>query len=100
LQLDGALHCIDGARKFDEQAVARRTYDASTELGDCGFDDYCAKILEASERSGFIGCHQTRIACHISGYNRCKPPWLPLHGRSSYCINIVAEKASKSETFV
>ena len=83
LCLDGALHSVDGAREFHQQAVARRAHHSALELGDLGIDDLRAQRLETRERPRFICPHQARIAGDIRRQDRRKPSLLPHHAWSS-----------------
>jgi hypothetical protein len=65
-----AAHCIDDARKFDQEAVASGLDDAAAVLGDLRIDKLAAQRLEAFERALLVRPHQPRIPCHIGGKDR------------------------------
>src|SRR5262249_49859484 len=72
LNLDGAAHCIDDARKLDQHAVASSLDDAPVMLGDFRIDQLATMRLQAVERAFLIRPHQPRVARHIGGQDRGK----------------------------
>jgi hypothetical protein len=85
LDLGGAAHGIDNARKFGQQPVAGGFDDAAVVLSDLRVDQLPAVRLEAFERALLIRPHQARIACHIGGEDRSETA-----GRGHYSSGIPA----------
>jgi hypothetical protein len=70
LDLDGAPHRIDDARKLHQHAVARGLDDAAAMPADLWVDELAAMGLQAFERALFVCSHQPRIARHIGSEDR------------------------------
>jgi len=74
LPSDGAAHSLDDARKFGQEAVARRLEDAAAMRGDRRVDQLGAQQLQPRQRALLVDAHQPRIARHIGGKDRSKAP--------------------------
>jgi hypothetical protein len=85
LQLDSAAHRIYHAGKFDQQPITGRFHDAPVVLGDFRVDQFAAVSLETSKRPLLVHSHQSAVACHIGGNDRCKLAFdaLGRHGETS-----------------
>ncbi len=70
LDLDGAAHRIDDARKFHQHAVAGGLDDAPVMLPDFRVDELAAMRLQAVEGAFLVRSHQPRITRHIGGEDR------------------------------
>jgi hypothetical protein len=62
---DGAAHRLDGARKVDQQAVARTLDDAAAMRGDMGLDQLAQMRLEEAQRAFLVMAHQPAVAHHV-----------------------------------
>ena len=67
LQIDGALHGVDGAGELDQHAVAGHLEDAALMLGDQWLQHLLAPGLERGQRAGLIVLHQPAVADHVGG---------------------------------
>src|SRR5215831_6122602 len=67
LDLDGATHRIDDARKLDEQPVAGGLDDAAPVLLDLRIPQLAPDRLQPGERAFLVGTHQPRIAGNVGG---------------------------------
>jgi hypothetical protein len=67
LNLGGAAHRVDDARKFRQHAIAGILDGAALVLLDLRVDQLTEMRLEALVRVLFVRAHQTRIAGHIGG---------------------------------
>ena len=85
LDLGGAPHRVDDARKFRQQTVTGILDDAATVLRDLRINQLPEMRLEALVRALLVGLHQTRIARHIGGEDRGKATC-----RGHYCSGMPA----------
>ena len=67
----GALHRIDCAREFSQDAVAGRVGNASIVFFDKGVEN-SPSITESEERSALVPSHEPRIASHVSREDGCE----------------------------
>jgi hypothetical protein len=58
LQLDGAAHSINHARKLDEHSVACCLNNATVVLCDLGVDQLASMRLEPFKRAFLVSAHQ------------------------------------------
>src|SRR6266853_877247 len=65
LNFDGALRCIDGTGKFDQQTVASGLDDAAAMFGDCGVDKRFSESLQLRQRAFLVGTNQAAITGDI-----------------------------------
>ncbi len=70
LNLDGAAHRVDHARKFHQHAVAGGLDDPAVMLLDFRIDELAAMRLEPVEGAFLVRSHQPRVARHIGGEDR------------------------------
>jgi hypothetical protein len=73
LDLDGAAHGIDDARKLHQHAVAGGLDDATVMLPDFRVDEFATMRLQPIDGTFLIGSHQPRITRHIGGQDGRKP---------------------------
>src|SRR5487761_559747 len=64
---------IDGAGKFDQDAVAHGLDGAAAAPGDGGVDQLVAQRLQSPQRAFLVGAGQPAIARDIGGEDRGKP---------------------------
>ena len=67
LELDRALHGIDGAAKLDQHAVAGSFEDAALMFGDQWVQNVSAPGLESGHGACLVGLHHPAKANHIGG---------------------------------
>jgi hypothetical protein len=70
LDLDGAAHRIDDARKFHKHAVAGGFDDPPVMLPDLRVDELATMRLQAVEGAFLIRSHQPRVPRHIRCQDR------------------------------
>jgi hypothetical protein len=72
LNIDGASHGADDARKFHQHAVAGEFHDAPVVFRDFRVGQIFPDCSQSSQRPGFISAHEAAVASHIGGKNSCQ----------------------------
>ena len=72
MEIDGALHGVNGAGELDQHTVASGLKYAALMSGDQGAQHVTAPSFQSRQSGGFINFHKPAIADHISGQNGCK----------------------------
>jgi 4-hydroxy-L-threonine phosphate dehydrogenase PdxA len=70
--LEAAQAAIGGTLKLGEEAVADQLDDPAAMRGEPGLDQLPALRLEGRKRAGLVLAHETGIADHVGGQNRCE----------------------------
>ena len=76
LQLHGALHGVDDARKFGENAVTGDPHDPHVVAPNGGLDQCVPMGLQARERAQLVGANEPAIAGDVASQNGCQPTLL------------------------
>ena len=69
LQIDGALHGIDGAPELQQHAIPGGLKYSALVFGDQRVQDVAAPCLKDRHRGGFVNFHQPAKADHIRGHD-------------------------------
>src|SRR6516165_5343381 len=80
LDLHRAKDSIDGARKFDQQAITCGFDDAATMLSDPGINERLAHSFERGEGSFLVSAHQSAVAGDVGREDGSQPPFDPRFG--------------------
>ena len=73
LNLGRAQHGVGNAMELDEHAVAGGLDDAAVVLGDGRIDQLDPMGLETRKRARLVNLHESAVADHVGGKDRCEP---------------------------
>jgi hypothetical protein len=80
LQIDGALHGVDGAAELNENTVSGKLKNATLMSVNEGFEDFSPPGPEGSSRTRLVLLHQPAVADDIGGQYRGKAAFNAVFG--------------------
>jgi hypothetical protein len=89
-------HRVGDAVEFDQHAVAGGLDDAAAVLRDGRIDELDPVGLETRECPGLVDLHQSTIADHVGGEDRCEPA---LWSRHVHLLGPFTGQSSRWEGF-
>ena len=69
LNSKAALHSINGACEFDQQAVTHLLYEPPMKSGYRRVDELTVMAMKGRQRSGFVGSHESAVTHNIRAQN-------------------------------
>jgi hypothetical protein len=86
LNIAGAAHCVDHARKLGKNPIARGFDNAPAMLGNLGIDEFVPVRLECRERTFLVHPHQPAITGNVGREDGSQPPFSARHSHANCLI--------------